>query len=74
MDKVDSMQEQMGHINRVLPREPTGYSKYLLQTRDNSAHGHHQMINAKIRLIMFFAAKERNALYNLQKKKKKMWS
>ena len=30
-------------------------------------HGHHQMINNKIRLIIFFAAKDREALYSQQK-------
>ena len=27
-------------------------------TRDDSIHGHHQMVNTKIRLIIFFSAKE----------------
>ena len=27
-------------------------------TRDNSTHGHHQVVNTKIRLIIFFAAKD----------------
>ena len=26
-------------------------------TKEDSTHGHHQMVNAKIRLIIFFAAK-----------------
>ena len=26
-------------------------------TREDSTHGHYQMVNAKIRLIIFFAAK-----------------
>ena len=26
--------------------------------RENSTHGHHQMVNTEIRLIIFFAAKE----------------
>ena len=34
---------------KVLPREPTGYSKQLLPTtQDNSIHGHHQMVNTEI--------------------------
>ena len=33
------------------------------QTRDNSTHGHHQMVNTKIRLIIFFAVKDGEALY-----------
>ena len=36
-------------------------------TRDDSAHGHHQMVNTEIRLIIFFAAKDREALYSQQK-------
>ena len=35
--------------------------------RDNSTHGHHQMVNTKIRLIMFFADKDGEALYSQQK-------
>ena len=31
------------------------------------AHGHHQMANTKIRLIIFFAAKDGEALYSQQK-------
>ena len=37
------------------------------QTREDSTHGHHQMVNTKIRLIMFFAAKDGEALYSQQK-------
>ena len=33
----------------------------------DSTHGHHQMINTKIRLIIFFAAKDGEALYSQQK-------
>ena len=35
-------------------------------TRDDSTHGHHQMVNTKIRLIIF-AAKAGEALYSQQK-------
>ena len=35
-------------------------------TRD-STHGHHQIANIEIRLIMFFAAKDEGALYRQQK-------
>ena len=35
-------------------------------TRDDSAHGHHQMVNTEIRLIIFFAAKDGEALYSQQ--------
>ena len=35
--------------------------------RKNSTHGHHQMVNTEIRLIMFFAVKDGEALYSQQK-------
>ena len=38
------------------------------QQREDSTHGHHQMVNTKIRLIMFFAAKDGEALYSQQKR------
>ena len=36
-------------------------------TREDSTHGHHQMVNTEIRLIIFFAAKDGKALYSQQK-------
>ena len=54
--------------NRVLPREHTGHSKHPLPTtQEKTIHGHHQMVNTKIRLIIFFAAKDGEALYSQQK-------
>ena len=35
--------------------------------REDSTHGHHQIFNTKIRLIIFFAAKDGEALYSQQK-------
>ena len=35
--------------------------------REDSTHRHHQMVNTKIRLIIFFAAKDGEALYSQQK-------
>ena len=32
-----------------------------------NTHGHHQMVNTKIRLIIFFAAKDEEALNSKQK-------
>ena len=49
--------------NRVLPRKCTGHSN---NTREDSTHGHHQMVNTEIRLIIFFAAKDGKALYSQQ--------
>ena len=36
-------------------------------TRENATHGRHQMVNTKIRLIVFFAAKDGETLYSQQK-------
>ena len=51
-----------------MPRERTGYSKHHLPTgQEKATHGHHQMANTEIRLIIFFAAKDDEALYSQQK-------
>ena len=36
-------------------------------TREDSTHGQHQMVNTEIRLIIFFVAKGGEALYSQQK-------
>ena len=41
-------------------------------TREDSTHGHHQMVNTKIRLITFFAAKDGEALYSQQKQDREL--
>ena len=60
---------KQGKADRVFPRERTGHSKHppSNNTREDSIHGHHQMVNSKIRLIIFFAAKDGEALYSQQK-------
>ena len=35
-------------------------------TREDSTHGHHQMVNTEIRLIIFYAAKDGEAQYSQQ--------
>ena len=40
-------------------------------TREDSTHGHHQMVNTEIRLIILFAAEVGDAVYSQKKKKKK---
>ena len=59
-------------MNRALPRECTGHSKHPLPTtQEKTTHGHHQMVNDEIRLILFFAAYSilffGDALYSQQK-------
>ena len=41
-------------------------------TKDDSAHGHHQMVGIKIRLIIFFATKDGEALYSQQKQDREL--
>ena len=41
-------------------------------TREDSIHGHHQMVNTKIRLIIFFAAKDGEAVYSKQKEDREL--
>ena len=36
--------------------------------RKDSTYGHHQMVNAKIRLIIFFAAEDGEGVYSQQNK------
>ena len=58
---------------RVLPRECTGHSKHPLPTtQEKTTHGHHKMFNTKIRLIIFFAAKD-GELYRVNKNQTRSW-
>ena len=51
-----------------MPRKCTGHSKHPLPTtQEDSTHEHNQKINTEIRLIIFFAAKDGEALYSQQK-------
>ena len=43
-----------------------------LPTTHDSILGHHQMVNTKIRLIIFFAAKDGEALYSQQKQDREL--
>ena len=35
-------------------------------------HGHHQMVNTKIKMIMYFEAKDGEALYSQQKQDREL--
>ena len=50
-----------------MPRELVIANTLFHNTREDSTHGHHQMANTKIRLIILFAAKDGKALYSQQK-------
>ena len=41
-------------------------------TRDDFTHGHHQMVNTNIKLIIFFVAKDGEAVYSQQKQNLKL--
>ena len=63
-----SIEWSRAKAHRVLPRELTGHKTLSSgNTREGSTHRHHQMVNTKIRLIIFFAAKDGEALYSQQK-------
>ena len=68
----------MSKTNRVLPKKHNGHSKHnnarddakdesSNNTRDNSTHRHHKMVNTKIRWIIFFVAEAGEAPYHQQK-------
>ena len=54
------------------PREHTGHNKHPFQTTQEMTLGHHQMVSIKIRLIIFFAAKDGEALYSQQKQDREL--
>ena len=41
-------------------------------TQEKTTHGSHQMVNSEIRLIIFFAAKDGEALYSQQKQDREL--
>ena len=63
------MKQGKDFINRVLPRKCTGHSKHPLPTtQEKTLH----MDNTEIRLIIFFAAKDGEALYSQQKQDQRL--
>ena len=62
------MQHEAGQRLTVLSREHAGHSKHSFPiTWDDFTHGHHHMVNTEIRLIVFFAAEDGEALYSQEK-------
>ena len=49
------------------------HSKHPLPTAQEKTHGHHQMANTEIRLIIFFAAKDGEALFSQKKQDWNLW-
>ena len=52
-----------------MPRERPGHRKHLHPTTQETTptHGHHQVVNTEIRLIIFFAVEDGEALYSHEK-------
>ena len=68
IDRVPFMTLYRRQGSKPSPRKSTGHNKHPLPTtQEKTLHGHHQMVNTKIRLILFFAAKDGEALYSQQK-------
>ena len=67
------IRKEAGQRLIVLPRKCTGHNKHPLPTtQEKTTHGHYRMVNTKIRLIIFFAAKDGEALYSQQKQDREL--
>ena len=62
------IRNEAGQSLMSFAKRMTGHSKHPLPTTQDSTHGHYQMVNTEIRLIIFFgtAAKDGEALYSQQ--------
>ena len=60
---------QIAIVSTIVGRNPLEEMGVAItvNTRADSTYGHHQMINTMISLIIFFAAKDGEALYSQQK-------
>ena len=69
-----NMEWSRAKTNRVLPRKCTGHRKHPLPTtQEKTLHMDiTQMLNTEIRLIIFFAAKDGEALYSQQKQDREL--
>ena len=52
--------------------EEYGFKFNIGRMEDDSTHGHHQMVNTEIRLIILFADKDGDALYSQQKQNREL--
>ena len=53
--------------NTLFPQHKRRLYTWTSPEREDSTRGHHQMVNTEIRLIIFFAVKDGEALYSQQK-------
>ena len=62
------VQNEAWQMLTVLPKECTGHRKHPLPTtQEMTLHMDHQMLHTEIRLIIFFAAEDGEAVYSQQK-------
>ena len=57
----------IGSLGREDPLEEGIANAFFQQYKRRLTQGHHQMVNIEIRLIIFFAAEDGEALYSQQK-------
>ena len=60
------VQNEAGQKLTVLSRERAGHSKHQLTATHETTCGHRQMVNTEIRLIIFFATENGEALCSQQ--------
>ena len=63
------LQNEAGQrLTEFCQEKNTGHNKHPLpSTQEMTTHGHHQMVNTEIRLIIFFAVKDGETLYTQHK-------
>ena len=69
-----AVQNEVGQkLTEFCPENTLVIANILFQnTRDGSTRGHHQIVNTEIRLMIFFAAKDGEALYSQQKQDREL--
>ena len=78
----DILQEGLCHTQVCCTQSPcpcgsplltrTGHRNHPLPKTQETTHGHHHMVNTKIKLIIFFAAKDIEALHSQQKQDREL--
>ena len=63
---------QLSHPYMTTGKTIASTRRMFVDTRDNSVHEHHQMVNTEISLIIFFATEDGEALYSQQKQDPKL--
>ena len=61
------MDMSLGKLRELVMNKETWCAAIHGVAKSQTRHGHQQMVNTEIRLIIFFAAKDGEALYSEQK-------